>query len=74
MIPVNILCAVTLSITGGIMGGLAIHFWNKERKAWNKGICPCCNKPWEFIGFYEEGSRIYSCGKHICVISFNSID
>ena len=46
MMTLNILCAVTLSVTGSIIGGLSIYFWNKERKAWNKGICPDCNKPW----------------------------
>lgn len=70
MMSVNILCAVTLTVTGSIIGGLSIYFWNKERKAWNKGICPECNKPWEFVGFDKEGNRVYTCGKHICVISY----
>ena len=72
----EIFAVIVASVTALILLGLAIHFYNEERKKWNKGICPECNEPWEFVGYDWEGERVYVCkdNKHMCEISFNTID
>lgn len=74
MEPITALTISTVAVTGSIITGLSIYFWKQEKKAWNNGNCPHCNKPWKFIGFDEHAdSRVYTCGKHVCEISFKSI-
>lgn len=64
-----------ISITGVMFVSLRIHFYNEERKKWNNGICPDCNEPWEFVGYdLKSGYRVYICDKHVCAISFKSLD
>ena len=74
MEPITALAISTVTVTGSIITGLSVFFWKQEKKAWNKGNCPKCGEPWEFIGFDEHTDyKLYSCGKHICEITFESI-
>lgn len=68
------LCASTFVVTGSILTGLSIHFWKEENKKWNNGKCPECSEQWLFIGYDEYDNRLYTCGKHSCLISFKNID
>lgn len=67
---------VVISLAGLVPTSCVLYFYNEERKKWNKGICSKCNEPWEFVGYDWEGERIYVCkdNKHMCEISFNTID
>lgn len=44
----------------------------KEKKEWNKGICPYCGKEWEPYDTDSQGGRMYTCKNwHYCLITHN---
>jgi len=44
---------ISLTIIGNIM----------ERKLWNKGKCPDCNKKWRYFDTDSQGGKGYTCDK-----------
>lgn len=53
--------------------GSMISDRRKEKKQWNKGICPYCRKKWILYNVNSNGSRMYRCEKwHYCSIKYNA--
>lgn len=58
-----ILCIVPISI---IIGGI-LYYMLKEKREWNKGICPICGKSWKMGPIDCFGHFNYICDNgHIC--------
>lgn len=44
----------------------------KEKKKWNKGICPYCGKEWILYDVDSNGGKLYRCENwHSCSITHN---
>lgn len=53
--------------------GSMISDRRKERKQWNKGICPYCGKEWILYDVDSSGGRMYRCENwHYCSITHNA--
>jgi len=45
----------------------------QERKSWNGGQCPTCNRPWRHFITYSDGCRHYTCDRCGRIIKLNKI-
>lgn len=44
----------------------------KDKKKWNKGICPYCGKEWILYDVDSNGGKLYRCENwHCCSITHN---
>ncbi len=62
------------TFTGGVLSFITIGpvlVRHKEKKKWNKGICPICGKPWMHYDTDSHSGRMYRCENwHSCDVSY----
>lgn len=67
--------AIVIGLPFIVIGGLMSYYYIDNVRTWNKGICKDCGKPWKFVGYEKNGSKVFVCedNKHMCIIEFDSI-
>ena len=67
--------ALLISVLGLLYTG-GVQAKNKEKEAYNNGICRKCGDKLEFVDMSSQGCRMYYCNScnYYCWVSYRGVD